>query len=427
MEKNKTEQYTFGTDEKETLQAIATVEASVGQHIQKKNQRELVSTKYYSEFVINAPNGPVTLNNVFITAERNKEGEMSYHFRWIIKDKNGEQSLEENLVVNENGEIYASEGLKDYLGDAQIDIEELMSENDDIKKGRLKGISEKAEQEEMEIALEGEEKKENKEKEQDEEEQEEDEETQEIEEDLEEQGEDLKISKYRKIKDTHLAERMPDVFGNGAEYGVAFSNKLNRFVIISKVNGQYQINENVEPAKMTWKSIISIDPNGESVERKVPHALMKTNRSDKEIAVTIGQYGEVDIETVDVLPCQERIAREVRTDGEGINKQESLEMRNQFKQEGKEYPHDIAHQVQDIEKAQKDANKTVDYDITPDDYIPNTEPPRTWGELMKNTGESLPKLIERYNREMANEGANSKDVVDTIEQDYGNINRQHQR
>ncbi len=40
---------------------------------------------------------------------------------------------------------------------------------------------------------------------------------------------------------------------------------------------------------------------------------------------------------------------------------------------------------------------------------------------MDDTGESLPKLIERYNREMANEGADSKDVVNTIEQDYGNI------
>lgn len=417
MEKNKTEQYTFGTDEKETLQAIATVEASVGQHIQEKNQRELVLTKYYSEFVINAPNGPVTLNNVFITAERNKEGEMSYHFRWIIKDKNGEQSLEENLVVGENGEVYVSDGLKDYLGDAQIDIEEFMSENDDIKKGRLKGISEKAEPEEMKKALKGEDKQGNKE----------DKETQQIEKDLKEQGEDLRISKYRKIKDTHVAERIPEVFGDGEENGLAYSEELNGWIMTSKVNGQYQINENVEPAKMTWKSIISIDPNGESVERKVPHALMKTNRDDKEIAVTIGQYGEPDIETVDVLPCQERIAREVRSDGEGLEEQESREMRMQLDNGGKEVKHEIAHQVQDIEKAQKDANKTVDYDITPDDYIPNTEPPRTWGELMKNTGESLPKLIERYNREMANEGANSKDVVDTIEQDYGNINRQHQR
>lgn len=416
MEKNKTEQYTFGTDEKETLQEMSTVESSVGQHIQEKSQRELVSTKYYSEFVINTPKGPVTLNNVFITAERNKEGEMSYHFRWIIKDENGEQLIEENLVVGENGEVYVSDGLKDYLGDAQIDIEEFMSENDDIKKGRLKGISEKAEPEEMKKALKGEDKQGNKE----------DKETQQIEKDLKEQGEDLRISKYRKIKDTHVAERIPEVFGDGEENGLAYSEELNGWIMTSKVNGQYQINENVEPAKMTWKSIISIDPNGESVERKVPHALMKTNRDDKEIAVTIGQYGEPDIETVDVLPCQERIAREVRSDGEGLEEQESREMRMQLDNGGKEVKHEIAHQVQDIEKAQKDANQTVDYDITPDDYIPNTEPPRTWGELMKNTGESLPKLIERYNREMSKEGTESQKAVDTIEQDYGNINRQHQ-
>lgn len=415
--KNKTEQYTFGADEKETLQSMATVEISVGQHIQKK--RELVSTKYYSEFVINTPKGPITLNNVFITAEKNKEGDLSYHFRWIMKNKDGEQSIEEKIIIDENGEIYVAEGLKDYLGNAKIDIDELMYENDDIKKGRLKGISEKAEPKEIKKALDGEDKK--KQQKQDDKE---DKETQEIEEDLEEQGEDLRISKYRKIKDTHVAERMPDVFGDGAENGVAFSNKLNRFVIISKVNGKYQINENVEPAKMTWKSIISIEPNGESVERKVPHALMKTNRDDREIAVTIGQYGEVDIETVDVLPCQERIAREVRTEREGIEKEESLEMRREFEIQGKEYKHDFAHSMEEVEKAQKDANKTVDYDITPDDYIPNTK--ITWGKLMEDTGESLPKLIERYNREMAKEGVDSKDVVETIEYDYGNVGHQHE-
>lgn len=416
-ESKKNEQYTFGADEKEVLQAMSTVEASVEQHLQGKNQRELVGTKYYSEFVINTQKGPVTLKNVFITAERSKEGEMSYHFRWIKENENGSQTIEENIIVDENGEVYATGELGDYLGDAKIDIEELMAENDS-KTGRLKGKSEKAEPEKTE-------KQRSKEEEKKEQGEEQDEDTQEIEEDLESQGEDLNLSKYRKIKDTHLSERMPEVFGNGEEYGVAYSNKLNRFIIISKVNGQYQINENVQPAKMTWKSIISIDPNGESVERKVPHALMKTNRSDKEIAVTIGQYGEVDIETVDVLPCQERIAREVRSEGEGLDKQESLEMRNQFRQEGIEYKHDIAHQVQDIEQAQKDASQTVDYDITPDDYIPNAE--ITWGELMEETGESLPKLIERYNREMSKEGAESQKAVDTIEQDYENVNRQHEQ
>ena len=40
---------------------------------------------------------------------------------------------------------------------------------------------------------------------------------------------------------------------------------------------------------------------------------------------------------------------------------------------------------------------------------------------MEETGESLPKLIERYNREMGKQDAKSEDVVETIENDYGNI------
>ena len=48
MKDNKTEQYTFGKDEKEILQKMSTVEASVSQNIQEKSQRELIVTKYYS-------------------------------------------------------------------------------------------------------------------------------------------------------------------------------------------------------------------------------------------------------------------------------------------------------------------------------------------------------------------------------------------
>ena len=66
---------------------------------------------------------------------------------------------------------------------------------------------------------------------------------------------------------------------------------------------QWQLNDRVEPAKITWRTIISIDEQGEKMEREVPYALMKTNREYKEIAVLRGQYGEINIETVDVLPC----------------------------------------------------------------------------------------------------------------------------
>lgn len=407
MEENKSVQYTFAPEEKEILKKLAVVETAVSKNISEKHQRELITTKYYSEFVINTPKGPITLNNVFITSERNKEGDMSYHFRWLKENEDGEQIIEESIAIDENGEVYVSEALKDYLGDAIISQEELIKENDNPKRKRLKGISEIADKKSI--------------KQYEQENQQEDEINQ-VEADLQQQGEDLKISGYRKIKDTHVGERMPDVFENGTENGLAFSNKLNSYVLISKVDGKYQLNKNVEPAKLTWKSIISIDPNGEGVERKVPHGLMKTNRDDKEIAVTIGQYGEPDIETVDVLPCQERISREVRSEGEGLEKQESLEIRKQFEQQGTEFKHDIAHNVQDIEEAQKEADVTVDYDITPDDFIPNTE--TTWGELMEETGESLPKLIERYNREISKEGADSKKVVEIIEYDYGIVNHQ---
>ena len=407
MEENKSVQYTFTPEEKEILKKLAVVETAVSRNISEKHQRELITTKYYSEFVINTPKGPITLNNVFITTERNKQGDMSYHFRWLKENEDGEQIIEESIAIDENGEVYVSEALKDYLGDAIISQEELIKENDNPKRKRLKGISEIADKKSIK---------------QYEQESQQNDEINQVEADLQQQGEDLKISGYRKIKDTHVGERMPEVFEKGTENGLAFSNKLNSYVLISKVDGKYQLNKNVEPAKLTWKSIISIDPNGEGVERKVPHSLMKTNRDDKEIAVTIGQYGEPDIETVDVLPCQERISREVRSEGEGLEKQESLEIRKQFEQEGTEFKHDIAHNVQDIEEAQKEADVTVDYNITPDDYIPNTE--TTWGKLMEETGESLPKLIERYNREISKEGADSKKVVEIIEYDYGIVNHQ---
>lgn len=352
MDESKTYQYTYGPEEKETLQKLSVVEASITQNNQKTNQRELISTKYYSEFVVNTKNGPVTLNNIFITAERNKQGEMSYHFRWIKEDENGQQRIEENIVVDENGKVYTIEGLKDYLGDAEIDIQQLMEENEVEKDNRLKGISEKAESKEVEDAIVRKE-QENKEASDDNEpNKDDDERTQKIEQDLQEQGQDLRISKYRKIKDSNISEKMSEVFSDGEESGIAFSNKLNRYVIISKVGDHYQMNENVEPARMTWKTIISIGADGQQIERKVPHALMQIPSNDKkEIAVTLDYYGDASIETVDVLPCQERVSRSVEMENdEHPEGEEYPEVRKLFKQEGDVLVADeIAHKQKILE------------------------------------------------------------------------------
>lgn len=407
MEDNKN---VFNPDEKNIVGILIAFERELEEKLEE-SKGKIERVKYYEKFTING----IDFSNMFVTTEKDVDGNISYHVYC------GDSSNEIIAIDSEGKVEIKNPELQKYISDMDFDLEKLMEENEQDPE-KLKGISEKAEPEEMEKALEGE----DGEKDDSDDGKEQDEETREIEEDLKEQGEDLEISKYRQIKDSHIHERMPEVFQNGQQSGIAFSNKLNRFVIISKENGQYQVNENVEPGRMTWKTIISIDPNGEKVERKVPYALMKLpNNQEKEIAVTLDEYGIPSIETVDVLPCQERIARAVREQGEGPDKEESLQMRQEFEQEGTEYPHEIAHQVEEIEKAQIEENKTVDNDITEDDYIPNTE--MTWGELMEETGESLPKLIERYNNDMAKEGADSKDVVDTIQYDYGNVNRQHQQ
>lgn len=386
-------------EEQRIFEILEEFERELNQKMQE-TKCEVERVKYYETFKINE----INFKNIFITTEKDAQGNITHHIYC------GDSS-NEILSVDKNGNVELKNSeLGKYLDN--INFNELIEENEKNPE-RLKVISEKASPEEMKKALKGEEKKEDTQNEQ-------------IEADLEEQGEDLEIRHYRKIKDAHISERMPEVFKNGEENGIAFSNKLNKFVIISKVNGKYQLNENVEPAKMTWKTIISISPDGERVERKVPYALMKLpNNPNKEIAITEEEgpnfYQKVGIETVDVLPCQERIAREVREDGEGIEKEETLEMRREFETQGKEYKHDIAHEVQEIEEAQRDANQTVDYEITPDDYIPNTE--TTWGELMEETGDSLPKLIERYENEMQDrKPEDAQQVVEEIEADYDMVN-----
>ena len=107
----KTEQYTFGPEEKDILEKLNKVESSVEGYIQERYQRELIKTKYYSEMVINTDKGPITLKNVFITEEQDPNGKVSYHFRWIKENKNGEKSIEENIVVDEEGKVFSSGGL----------------------------------------------------------------------------------------------------------------------------------------------------------------------------------------------------------------------------------------------------------------------------------------------------------------------------
>ena len=410
MEENKSAQYTFGPEEKQILAILDSFEQELQARLQENNG-EVENIKYYEKFKM----GDIDFNNIFITTEKDAEGNFTFHVY-------SGSSSNEILAVDKDGKVSSIiPELEAYL--SNINLEEVIAENEK-EPGRLKGTSEKMTPEEVKEMLEGKEKIVDEEEQETDEQQEDKGETTEekIKKDLEEQGEDLEISNYRKIKDKNVAERMPQVFGNSEENGIAYSNKLNRFVMLTKVNGKFKINDNVEPAQTAWKTIISIDENGESIEKRVPHALMETSNDKQEIAITYGPYGEIDIETVEVLPCDERIARGVRMQGEDATQEESYQIRNEFETEGTEYSHELAHQVNEVENAQRDSGQ-VDMNITEEDYIPNTQ--KTWGELVDETGESLVKLVERYNREMQKPDAEPKKVVEIIEADYGAISREH--
>ena len=406
MEQN--QKYTFGPEEKEILEILSSFENEISERLQQSNG-ELESVKYYEDFTLKGLRD-VDISGVFLTQEKDKDGNLSYHLYY--RDPSNEI-----LSIDKDGNMQINPLWKERIG--EIDFEKSMEIND-REPGRLKGISEKMTPEEMEKALKGEKKEDKKQDKVEEKEPT----PEEVEQSLQEQGQDLEISSIRMIKDKHLSERMPQVFDKSTEYGLAYSNKLNSYVIVARANGQFQLNDNIQPAKTTMKRVISIDEKGERIEEKVPHALMKTNDSSKEVAVTIGQYGYPDIETVDRLPCNERVARQVGVEGEGVQGQESYEMRETFATKGKRYPHQLAHQVEEVQKAQQESAGGKDYDITEDDYIPNTQ--KTWGELMDETGESLPKLIERYNRERQR-GADSKQAVQIIEEDYGNVSHERSR
>lgn len=369
-------------NEKDIFEILAEFENELEEKL-KKSDREIKETQYYEEIDINK----INFRNIFITAEEDSRGNITRHIYCA-----GEY-LQEILSIDADGKIHVNNPeVSKYI--KKVDLEEVVKKN----KSKIKGISKSIEPDELE--------KEDANQEDNKQDSKQD------------KTGDLEISKYRKIKDSHIHERIPGVFENGEENGIAFSNKLNRFVIISKVNGEYKLNENIEPARMTWKSIISVDAEGKSVERKVPHALMKIPGDiNKEIAVTIDNYGYVDVETVKRTTIGERVSREVRVDGQGIDEEESKEIRREFETQGITYERDIAEQVQNIEN-----EKT--YNITEEDYIPNTD--ITWGELKRETGESLLELVERYNRELDKKG-DSKKAVETIEYDYQTISHDNKK
>lgn len=273
------------------LLILSTFEEEIKEKLQKTN-RQLEQVKYYEEFEIKGIQD-IEFLGIFVTTEIDADGNKK------ISLYDGDPT-HQILLVDEMNNVEIEPELSKYF--EEIDLPKTIIQNDE-QKGRLKGISEPV------------------------------------------KPEDLEIANFREIKDNNLERQLPGIFSPGAEQkGCGYSRKLNAFVIVEKVGGVYRQVEEIEPAVPTMKTIISVNENGEEIEQKVPHALMKlTSNSDKEISITIGEYGYVETGIVDVLPCSKRVEMQLREDGEGLSGQRTKKLEDLTTKYGQEELHELVH------------------------------------------------------------------------------------
>lgn len=366
MKENKTEKYTFGPDEKATLEILGSFESEFEQiqtQKQKQNQNQnkdqenakLRLVKYYESFKISKSE----ISGIFLAEQQDADGNISYHLYF-------QSPSNEILSVDHEGNVKMKPQWEQVIG--YIDFEKCMYIND-RQEGRLKGISEKTEPEEIQERLQNikvqkqDEQKEEHESSQQEEEKEQDEEEEKLEEQIEkdlsgENQEDLGISYYRQIKDANFEEQIGMNLKGYQEIGLAYSKTKNAFIFVGKKDGHYQQVEGFEQAQPTYKTVMSIDEKGENVEKEVPHAIMETSNPEKGVSITIGQYGYIEVGTVERTSCNKLIKRQVREQGQGIEGQEEAEITREFATEGKYYADEIVHKREILER---------EYDVTETD------------------------------------------------------------
>lgn len=395
--------------EKEELKRFIEVNEGVKEQI-GKHESQLVETKYYKDLVIETKLGPVSLGETYVTIERNKEGDMEYHFRWVKENDNGEKTIEEKMVLDKDGNVFCIDGLKGALGNSQMDVEELFKENDK-EKGRLAGsIKEKDEKDETS-------KEENKENRNDEQKQ--------VEKDLRSEGQDLKLSCFRKITDPHLQERMPSVFENSSEYAVAYSDTMSSFVILQKSteigeNGdkveKWKINESVQRSGTNYEPIISVSANGNELKQKVPMTILPVeNRPNQKIAITMDpeNHGKIDMETVTVMTCgkelaghKEMLGRTTGLEGEGnINGDgvEDYELRQKMDKSGRDLSGNPIAQdklVHGAKKVMKENDQNENGVVADEETeIPKTN--LTYKDLKEITGKTVEELVSEQDEEVS--------------------------
>lgn len=312
------------------LEILATFE----KELKEKNvEGEIVRVKYYDDFNIKGINFYDGLFIVMLNDEQKK----SFYQIYASDPENKIMSID-----SEGNVIVHSENLEDFIGE-EITLEDIMT-SEENEKEKLKGITQKTNQKEVEKYIEDEKDLNDNRKNLNSEEL--------VEKDLKE----LDIISYRKIEDPNLEQQLGISFSGATEKGMAYSKELGGFVLVEKVEGKFRKVEGTEISEPTFRSVISINEDGQQIEKKVPHALMKTNNPRKELSITIGDYGYIEAATVDVLPCNMRVEMPLEEVGEGIKGRRIKTLEDLGNKEGKEAIHGIAHDYEELEE-QKEIQK----------------------------------------------------------------------
>lgn len=355
-------------EEKDILKRLEEFEASFEEKESlKESKSKLLKTEYYNEFVINE----IDFKNLFITTEEDEKGNISRNIYCRGKD-----AILEILTIDAEGNVHIlNPELAKNLG--EVELENVIDENQD----KIKGISESVEPKEFEKKLnEKDEKKEENEK---------DEESKNPkEQDLtDEKDKNMEITYYRAIEDDNFGKQLNKDFSGYKEIGFAYSKTDKAYVLVGikegetneeniddKKSGKFERIEGFEPAKTTFKTVMSIDEKGEKVEKKVPNLLMKTDDPKKELSMTI-DTGYKDVGVVERLPFNDmRVERQVAEKGEGkISGKEDPRMTRTIKEEGKYAIRNFASNNKetfdnmeigdkDSDKVKEEINKGVDED-----------------------------------------------------------------
>ena len=250
----------------------------------------------------------------------------------------------------------------------------------------------------------------------------------EISEDLSTDGQDLKITYYRKIIDKTFMNEFPETCQGAEEIGMAYSETLKSYILVAKYQDKFEIAKGTEPAKATMKQVYNMDRENKEMTQESPHAIMPITgngykNGTKELSVTIGQYGYIETQVVDVSRENVRIGKDVREQGESKKEEKTEEEKSQEKSWGTENTENEVDLIEEENNPDVDKMKQRIIDNVLEKYGEELN------SLYRSNEEEIIASLNRRIQKAINNGrleekdiqkAVEKDIEDDIETDRGN-------